>query len=107
MRRENEDLTNIKVGISHGDINGIGYEIIIKSFEDKRVLELLTPVVYGISKAASYHRKTIKNIDFNFNLAHSIGNITGKKANLIDIFKKEVKIDLGTRTANQVLMLFS
>jgi hypothetical protein len=49
----------IVVGISHGDINSISYEVIIKSCLDQRIIELFTPVVYGLSKVASYHRKLL------------------------------------------------
>jgi 4-hydroxythreonine-4-phosphate dehydrogenase len=85
----------IKVGISHGDINGIGYEVIIKSFLDPRILEMFTPVVYGSSRAASYHRKAIKINDFSFNIINSADQINVKKANLINCCEKEVKIELG------------
>ena len=50
----------IKVGITHGDINGIGYEVILKTFSDARVAELCTPVIYGSSKIAAYHRKALE-----------------------------------------------
>ena len=51
--------SKIKVGITHGDINGIGYEIILKSLSDPRILEICTPVIYGSSKVAAYHRKAL------------------------------------------------
>ena len=49
----------IKVGITHGDINGIGYEVILKTFSDTRMAELCTPIIYGSSKIAAYHRKAL------------------------------------------------
>ena len=61
-----EDKLN--VGITHGDINGISYEIIIKALLDPMVNELFTPVVYGSGKAASYHRKVLGINDFSFNI---------------------------------------
>ncbi|MDZ7743339.1 MAG: 4-hydroxythreonine-4-phosphate dehydrogenase PdxA [Bacteroidota bacterium] len=87
-----------RVGITHGDINGIAYEIIMKALEDKRMLEILTPVVFGLSKAASYHRKTIRQSDFNFNIIRSLNQASPRKPNLIDIYKREVKIELGKST---------
>ena len=48
-----------KIGITHGDTNGIGYEVILKALEDNRLLELCTPVVYGSAKAAAFYRKTM------------------------------------------------
>ncbi len=47
----------IRVGITHGDINGIGYEVILKTFSDQRMTELCVPIIYGSSKVAAYHRK--------------------------------------------------
>ena len=49
----------IRVGITQGDVNGIGYEVIIKAISDPRVLEFFTPVVYGSSKLFGFYRKTI------------------------------------------------
>ena len=49
----------IKVGITHGDINGIGYEVILKTFSDTRMAELCTPIIYGSSKRAAYHLKAL------------------------------------------------
>ena len=49
----------IRVAITHGDTNGIGYEVILKAFEDPTMLELCTPIVYGSPKVASYHRKAL------------------------------------------------
>jgi len=58
IKKDKQNTPTIKVGITHGDFNGISYEIIIKTFLDKRNLELLTPVIYGSSKVASYYKKT-------------------------------------------------
>ncbi|MBR5763426.1 MAG: 4-hydroxythreonine-4-phosphate dehydrogenase PdxA, partial [Bacteroidaceae bacterium] len=49
----------IRVAITHGDINGVGYEVIFKTFEDPTMLELCTPIIYGSPKIASYHRKVL------------------------------------------------
>ena len=56
----------LKIGISHGDINGIGYEVIIKTLMDKRISEICTPIVFGSPKVAAYHKKAldIENISF-------------------------------------------
>ncbi|NLF42853.1 MAG: 4-hydroxythreonine-4-phosphate dehydrogenase PdxA [Bacteroidales bacterium] len=85
----------IRVGITHGDINGIGYEIIIKALSDPRMLELFTPVVYGSSKVASYHRKTVEAGEFNFNVIKSGEPLSDKKTNIINIYNQEIKIELG------------
>ena len=50
----------ILIGITQGDINGIGYELIIKSLSDPRMLESFTPVIYGCSKVRSYYESTLE-----------------------------------------------
>jgi len=57
----------IKIGITHGDINGIGYEIIIKTLLDQRIFDICIPILYGSPKVAAYHRKAldIENINFH------------------------------------------
>ena len=47
----------IRIGITQGDINGVGYEVILKTFSDPTMLELCTPIIYGSPKVAAYHRK--------------------------------------------------
>lgn len=85
-----------KIGITHGDINGIGYEVIIKALIDNKIMELCTPIVYGLSKAASYHRKTLDIQDFSFQFIKSTDQASPKRPSLINIFDEEVKIELGT-----------
>ena len=88
----------VKVGISHGDINGISYEIMIKSFLDNRIFEEITPIVFGMSKVASYHRKTLDIRDFSFNIIKRPEQANNKRANIINCHEEEVKIDLGKST---------
>ena len=57
----------IKVGISIGDLNGIGLEIIIKTFKDNRMMEFCTPIIFGSSEVAAIHRKALNMQNFNFN----------------------------------------
>ncbi|MCF8234515.1 MAG: 4-hydroxythreonine-4-phosphate dehydrogenase PdxA [Bacteroidales bacterium] len=95
MVGQKNESNDIKVAITHGDVNGIGYEIIIKALQDNRLSELFTPVLYGLSKAVSYHRKTIDQKDFNFNIIKSPDKASYKKPNIINVFDREVKIDLG------------
>ena len=58
----------IKVGITHGDINGIGYEVMLKTLSDARIAELCTPVIYGSAKIAAYHRKALDLPAINLNI---------------------------------------
>ena len=94
--KKEKDL--IRIGITQGDLNGIGYEIIIKTFEDSRVLENMTPVVYGSSKVASYHRKILNYNDFNFNLVKNPESAIPRRVNIVNVTNQEVKIDLGKST---------
>lgn len=97
-RLEKKDKLRVKVGITHGDLNGIGYEIIIKAFQDQRMLDLITPVVYGVSKVASYHRKVLEMNDFSFNLIKNAETANPKRPNIINCYEQEVKIELGQST---------
>ncbi len=93
-----QDNPIIKVGITHGDFNGISYEIILKTFLDKRNLELLTPVIYGSSKVASYYRKTFDMLDVNFNLVKKADYANSKRANIVNCYNNEIKIEVGKIT---------
>lgn len=88
----------VRVGITHGDINGIGYEVIIKALSDNRVLELFTPIVYGHSRVASFHRKNTAQGDFNLNLVKDAQQAHPKRANIVNVTENDLKIDLGQST---------
>jgi len=85
----------IKVGITHGDINGIGYEIILKTFSDIRIAELCTPVIYGSTKVAAYHRKALDLQPVMFNQIADAGAAEPDKINLINCISEEIKVELG------------
>ena len=73
-----------KIGITQGDTNGIGWEIILKALADPRMTELFTPVVYGSPKAAAYYRNTVAEIEaFSFNPVASAAEVRRGKANLV------------------------
>lgn len=88
----------IKIGITHGDINGVSYELILKAFSDERLLELFTPVIYGSSKSASYHRKALDHPPVQFNLINDVSECETGKVNLVNCIKEEIRINLGTPT---------
>ena len=88
----------IIVGISQGDINGIGMEVIIKTFLDPQMLELCTPVVFSSMKTASFHRKALNIEDFSFNQIKDFSEINHKRANLINVYEEDVNIELGKQT---------
>ncbi|MCL2290927.1 MAG: 4-hydroxythreonine-4-phosphate dehydrogenase PdxA [Bacteroidetes bacterium] len=84
-----------KIGITHGDLNGISYEVIMKALADPKIMEICTPVVYGLAKAASYHRKVLEMNDFSFQFVKNAQQSAPKKPNLINLGDEEVKIVLG------------
>lgn len=88
----------IKVGITHGDINGIGYEIILKTFGDIRMAEICTPVIYGSVKVASYHRKALDLQPVNFNQIGNAKDAALNKVNIINCVDEEAKVELGQST---------
>jgi 4-hydroxythreonine-4-phosphate dehydrogenase len=83
------------IGISCGDLNGIGMEIILKTFENPQMLEICTPVVFASSKVASYHRNALDKKNFSFNIINNWERLHAKRANLFTAWKEEVAIDLG------------
>ena len=87
----------IIVGISIGDLNGIGIEVILKTFEDKRMLEFCTPVLFGATKTISYHKKAL-GIETPVHGIASINQVTHSKINILNIWKEEVAIELGKAT---------
>ena len=99
MEQPVEKEKRVRVGITHGDVNGIGYEIIIKTLQDQRLMELYTIVVYGSSKVASYHRKVLNINDFNFNLVKKADQAHPRRPNIVNIHDEEIKIDLGKSTS--------
>jgi 4-hydroxythreonine-4-phosphate dehydrogenase len=107
MNQTTEKEQRIRVGITHGDVNGIGYEIIIKTLQDQRLMETYTMIVYGSSKAASYHRKTLNINDFNFNLVKKVDMAHPRRPNIVNILEDEVKIELGksTQVAGELSLL--
>ena len=88
----------VVVAITQGDINGIGYEVIIKSLSDNRINDFCVPVIYGSPKVAAYHRKAINFEHFNFNQIKDITEINSKKSNIINVMDDNVRVELGKNT---------
>lgn len=87
----------IKVGITHGDINGIGYEVILKTFSDPAMLELCTPVIYGSPKVAAYHRKAM-DIPANFSIVNTAADVQDGRVNVVNCINVELKVELSKPT---------
>lgn len=94
-------MTNkkLKIGISVGDINGIGLEVILKTLADKRLLNWCTPILYGSTKVVSYHKNIIKVKDLTLHTSNDIQSINPNAVNIINCWLENVKITLGKCTA--------
>lgn len=90
----------ILAGISNGDINGIGYEVIIKTLNEPRINEICIPVVYGSPKVAAYHRKAIDINNFTFNNIRNPQEAHPRKPNMINCLDDEVRVELGKATSH-------
>lgn len=91
-------MKKIKVGITHGDINGVGYEVILKTFDSEEMLSLCTPIVYGSPKVATYHRKSFE-CPTNFVVKESANQAEEGVLNIVNCFgEKELKIDFAKST---------
>ena len=88
----------IIVGISQGDINGIGYEVIIKALSDPVINDICIPIVYGSPKVAAYHRKALNVNNFSFNNIRTPEEAHAKKANMINCLDDNVRVELGKST---------
>ncbi len=86
------------IGISHGDINGINYEIILKSLNDNRMNEMFNCIVYGLSKAVSYYQKALDIPGISFNKIKRTNQTQLMKLNILDITNEEVKFETGKST---------
>ena len=86
----------LRIGISQGDTNGVGWEIILKIFSDSRLTELFTPVIYGSQAAAAYYERTIKDYEkVKFNVVESAQRAQNGRVNLVECGDKELSITPG------------
>lgn len=83
-----------RVAITHGDTNGVGYELIFKIFEDPMMLELCTPIIYGSPKVATYHRNAL-GMQLQFSIISNANDAKENRLNLLTTFDEEIKVELG------------
>ena len=88
----------IMIGITQGDINGIGYEVILKTLSESRVLDAFVPVIYGSPKVAAFHRKQLDIQGINLNIINSVEELNPKRINIINCSDDEIKVELGRST---------
>lgn len=84
----------IRVAITHGDTNGIGYELIFKTFAEPEMLDLCTPIIYGSPKVATYHRNAL-DMEANFTIIKDASEAQNGRLNLLPVFDDEIKVELG------------
>jgi len=89
-----EQERKIRVAITQGDTNGVGYEVIFKAFEDPTMLELCTPIIYGSPKIAAYHRKALE-IETSYNIINKAEEARDGHINLLSCFDEEIKVEFG------------
>jgi 4-hydroxythreonine-4-phosphate dehydrogenase len=83
------------IGISCGDLNGIGIELIIKAFSDNRILELCTPIIFASNKVINFYRKSIPESNFNYQSIKEANRLNPKQANVYNCWEEEVVISPG------------
>ncbi|TXJ27316.1 MAG: 4-hydroxythreonine-4-phosphate dehydrogenase PdxA [Chitinophagaceae bacterium] len=83
------------IGISCGDLNGIGLELIIKAFSDNRLLDLCTPVIFASNKVVNFYRKSISEINFNYQSTKEYNRLNNKQVNVFNCWEEEVAINPG------------
>jgi 4-hydroxythreonine-4-phosphate dehydrogenase len=88
----------LRIGITHGDINSISYEVILKTLAEPSINEICIPIVYGSSKIAAYYRKAIGLDNFSFNLIRMPSEANPKRANLINVLNDDFKAEPGIPT---------
>ncbi|MGC4022458.1 MAG: 4-hydroxythreonine-4-phosphate dehydrogenase PdxA [Cyclobacteriaceae bacterium] len=84
-----------RVGITLGDLNGIGTEVVIKALADNRLLNILTPVVYGSTRALSYYRKLMNLEEFNYSQVKNKGQFFPKSVNVVNCWEDQIEITPG------------
>ncbi len=98
MQAANTPSKSVRIGITHGDFNGISYEVILKAFSDTRMLQMMTPVLYGQSKVLSYYKKSLGIEEFNYSLTRDVRQAWAQKFNIVNITDDELKIEPGFAT---------
>src|SRR5258708_866074 len=84
-----------RIGITLGDLNGIGTEVVIKALADNRLLNILTPVIYGSTRVLSYYRKLMELEEFNYSQVRNKGQFFAKAVNVVNCWEDMIEINPG------------
>jgi len=93
------------IGVTCGDLNGIGTELIIKVFSDSRILELCTPVIFGSNKVINFYRKSLPEFNFNWQNIKDLSRLNAKQMNIYNCWEEDVNITPGQLTESGGNML--
>lgn len=88
----------VRVAISQGDTNGVGYELILKTFADTQMLEMCTPIIYGHIKVANYHKRVL-NLNTPLNVISSAEDAVDGKVNFVNCSDDDIKVEFGVQSA--------
>ena len=91
---------NLKIGISIGDINGIGLEVILKTFKDRRMMDICTPIIFGSTKLISEYKKTLSLENVAFHSINDVSLAKARKINIVECWKNDVNLALGENNEN-------
>ena len=94
-----EEEQKIKVGITQGDVNGIGFEVIMKTLSDQEIYDNFTPIIYGSPKVAAYHRKALNIQNFSLNNIKVAAEAHPKRVNIVTCCEDNTRVELGKSTS--------
>lgn len=95
MHHTAEERSRIKIGITIGDINGIGPEVVLKTLSNPDILNEFMPIIYASSKVMSFHKKQLNLNEFNWNSINSAEEAKPRRVNVVNVWNEEVNINLG------------
>jgi len=94
-----EEEQKIKIGITQGDVNGIGYEMILKTLSEPEICENIIPIIYGSPKAAAYHRKILNIQNFSLNNIKDATEAHPKRVNIITTGDDNIHVEIGKKSS--------
>jgi 4-hydroxythreonine-4-phosphate dehydrogenase len=95
MTNQPKPISKPRIGITMGDINGIGPEVVIKALSDNRLLTFITPVIYGSSRVLSFYKKQLNIEEFNYNQVRVKGQLLPKSVNVVNCWEEAIEINPG------------
>ena len=88
----------LHIGITHGDINGVGCEVILKTLNDPRILDQCTPIIYSSPKVIAYYRKALGMNNLNTHAVRSAEEAQTDRINVVNCLNDEIRVEIGKST---------